>query len=50
MSTKIYLDNRVSNKTGKPYCVIIVDFGDYKYENYLTPEQEYIIKSKLGSK
>lgn len=45
MVKEIYKEKRVSKKTGKDYVVLVLEFENgYKFESFLTNEQDFILR------
>lgn len=44
-AVKVEIEERISQKTNKPYYVLLVTFANgYTFEAYLNNEQKYIIE------
>ena len=45
LACKTYIEERESQKTKRPYSVLVSDFGSYKIENFLKEEQIFILRN-----
>lgn len=50
LAVKMRIDKRVSKKTGNPYTMLVIEFGNgYTFETMLSNEQVYILANVLES-
>lgn len=46
----VYIDERISSKSGKPYSMLVVEFKNgYKTEQFLNADQLYILNGLTGN-